>query len=59
MVLVTVLIQGSGLQWRQGQGLYECALAGVSLYRFISVIREPRSDRLLSGFVWLQHEEAV
>ena len=59
MVLGTEIRWGRGYQWHQGQGLDECALAGVSIYRFISVIREPRSDRLLSGFVWLQHEEAV
>ena len=53
MVLGTGIRQGGRSQWRWLQGLNGCALAGVALGGFISVIGARHVDFLLGIFVGL------
>ena len=49
----TGIRRGRGSQWRRGQGLNGCALSGVALGGFISVIGACHGDFLLGIFVGL------
>ena len=51
MVPGTGMYQGIGFQWCQGQCINGCALYGVALGGFVSVIGDPRGDHPLTGFV--------
>ena len=64
-LLVLSMASGNGLcwviwdKWRQGRGINGCAIAGVDIGGFVSVIVALHSDFLLSGFVLLGRLEAI
>ena len=54
MVPETGIRYERGPQWRWGRGINGCALSGVDIGRFISVIEAPHSDFPLASFVGFQ-----